>query len=168
MLLYICVFIGTACVTVHNKGFKHFTSRVKTFFLFFFSVYFLHPFLFSLPPGCNSDSGSGSRLFSPPTHYGSRLALLSRQDFSSFFPRRLALRRLFIIRQYSRSPRWPRGSPQMLRVLVHEFESRRGEIPPWRDFEFICKNIFKKKDELLRTPSVGKCNSTRVDEGRKS
>ena len=43
MLLYICVFIGTACVTVHNKGFKHFTSRVKTFFLFFFPFIFFTP-----------------------------------------------------------------------------------------------------------------------------
>ena len=46
--------------------------------------------LFSLPPSLDSDPGSYGRLFSPPTHYGSCLALLSREDFSSFFPRRLA------------------------------------------------------------------------------
>ena len=49
----------------------------------------------------------------------------------------------------------------MLLVLVREFESRRGEI----------LNLFakmKKKDQLLRASSVGKHNSTRVDEGRKS
>ena len=29
-------------------------------------------------------------------------------------------------------------------------------IPPWRDFEFICKKKKeKKKDQLLRAPSVG-------------
>ena len=60
----------------------------------------------------------------------------------------------------SRSPRWTSGSPRMLLVLIREFESRRGEI----------LNLFakKKKDQLLRAPSVGKHNSTRVDEGRKS
>ena len=31
----------------------------------------------------------------------------------------------------------------------------------------MCKNKIKN-DELLRPPSVGKHNSTRVDEGRKS
>ena len=63
---------------------------------------------------------------------------------------------------YSRSPRRTinSGSPRMLLVLVREFESRRGEI----------LNLYAKikKDQLLRAPSVGKHNSTRVDEGRKS
>ena len=46
----------------------------------------------------------------------------------------------------------------MLLVLVMEFESRRGEI----------LNLFAeiKKDQLLRTPGVGKHNSPRVDEAR--
>ena len=59
---------------------------------FFFSILFIiFALLFSLPPGRNSDPGSHSRLFSPPTHhYGSCLAFLSREYFSSFFPRRLA------------------------------------------------------------------------------
>ena len=59
-----------------------------------------------------------------------------------------------------RSPRWTSGSPRMLLVLISEFESRRGEI----------LNLFAKikKDQLLRAPSVGKLNSTRVDEGTKS
>ena len=38
-------------------------------------------------------------------------------------------------------------------------------IPLW-DFEFFRKK--KKKDPLLRARSVGRHNSTRVDEGRKS
>ena len=62
------------------------------------------------------------------------------------------------------SPRWTSGSPRMLLVLVSEFESRRGEILTI----FAEKKRRKKKDQLLRAPSVGKHNSTRVDEGRKS
>ena len=56
-----------------------------------------------------------------------------------------------------------RGNPRILllvlKVMIREFESRRGEI----------LNLFakKKKDQLLRAPSVGKHNSMRVDEGRK-
>ena len=61
-------------------------------------------------------------------------------------------------------PRWSidSGNPRMLLVLVREFEPRRGEI-----FGLFAKI---KKDQLLRAPnnSVGKHNSTRVDEGRKS
>ena len=45
---------------------------------------------FSLPPSRNSDPGSHSRLFSPPTHYVSCFAFVSREYFISFFPRRLA------------------------------------------------------------------------------
>ena len=52
----------------------------------------------------------------------------------------------------------------MLLVLVREFESRRGEI-----LSLFAK---QKKDQLLKAPinisSVGKHNSARVDEGRKS
>ena len=44
-------------------------------------------------------------------------------------------------------------------VLVRGFESRRGEI-----LNLFAKK--KKKDELLRAPSVGKRNSRRVDDGR--
>ena len=63
------------------------------------------------------------------------------------------------------SPRWTSGSPRMLLliVLIREFESRRGEILN------LFAIFFKKKDQLLRTPSVGKhSSSTQVDEGRKS
>ena len=61
----------------------------------------------------------------------------------------------------SRSPRWTMGSPRMLLlVLIREFESRPGEILN------LLAQI--KKDQLLRAPSMGKHNSTRVDEGRKS
>ena len=62
---------------------------------------------------------------------------------------------------FIRSPRWTSGSPRMLLVLVRAFESRRGEI-----LNLFAKT--KKKDQLLRAPSVGKHHSTRVDEGRKS
>ena len=51
----------------------------------------------------------------------------------------------------------------MLLMLVHEFESRRGET-----LNLFTKYIFNGKDQPLRAPSVGKHNSTRVDEGRKS
>ena len=71
-------------------------ARLCTFFsLLFFLLFFFHPIytifalLFSLPPSRNSDPGSHSRLFSPPTYYGSGLEFLSREDLSSFFPRRL-------------------------------------------------------------------------------
>ena len=58
---------------------------------YIFSIPFtIFALLFSLPPSRNSDPGSHGRLFSPPTHGGSCLAFLSREDFSSFFPRRLA------------------------------------------------------------------------------
>ena len=48
--------------------------------------------LFFLPPSRNSDPGSHSRLFSPPTHYGSCLAFFYCENTDSplFFPRRLA------------------------------------------------------------------------------
>ena len=47
-------------------------------------------FFSSLPPCRNSDRGSNLRFFSPPLPYGSCHAFLSREDFSSFIPRRLA------------------------------------------------------------------------------
>ena len=59
------------------------------------------------------------------------------------------------------------GNPRMLLVLVLEFESRRGEI--LNIFAKIEEEKEKKgSTELLRARSVGKHNSTRVDEGRKS
>ena len=74
----------------------YYNYRINSTFLFT-SKYIIFPshllclsFFFSLPPSRNSDPGSHSRLFSPPLHYGSCLAFLSREDFSSFFPRRLA------------------------------------------------------------------------------
>ena len=45
-------------------------------------IYYLRP-SFSLPPSCNSNPGSQSRLFSPPPLYGSCLAFLLGEDFSS-------------------------------------------------------------------------------------
>ena len=68
-----------------------YVSLLTEISFFFFSIPFIiFALLFSLPPCRNSDPGSHSRLFSPPTHNGSCLAFLSREDFSSFFPRRLA------------------------------------------------------------------------------
>ena len=57
--------------------------------VFFRSKLLFSLFGFSRPPSRNSDPGSHSRLF-PPPHYGSCLAFLSGEDFSSFFPRRPA------------------------------------------------------------------------------
>ena len=68
------------------------THILYSFFLSSFFPFIIFALLFSLPPSrnSNSDPGSHSRLFSPPIHYGSCLAFLSRENFSSFFPRRLA------------------------------------------------------------------------------
>ena len=90
--------------------------------------------------------------------------------FSSFFPLSHVLFFLacslvcwlarVIIALHCRSPRWSinSGYPRILLALVLEFDAHRGEI--------------LKKDQLLRAPtinsSVGRHNSTRVDEGRKS
>ena len=65
----------------------------------------------------------------------------------------------------SRSRRWTSGNPRMLLVLVREFKSQHGEI-----LNLFAKIIRKRKekDQLLRATSVGRHNSTRVDEGRKS
>ena len=52
--------------------------------------FIIFAFLFSLPPSRNSDPGSQSRLFSPPPHYGSCLAFLTREGLNTFFPRPLA------------------------------------------------------------------------------
>ena len=50
----------------------------------------------------------------------------------------------------------------ILMGLVLEFESRRREI-----LNLFAK-MEKKKDQLLKAPSVGRHNLTRVDEERKS
>ena len=47
-------------------------------------------------------------------------------------------------------------------MFVREFESRRGEI-----LNFFAKKKEKKRIKCLRARSVGKHNSTRVDEGRR-
>ena len=44
------------------------------------SLFTIFVLLFCLPPSRNSDPGSHSRLFSPPPHYGSCLAFLSREE----------------------------------------------------------------------------------------
>ena len=61
------------------------------FFSFFFHpIYYLRPSLSLLVVTQIRGHIAHSRLFFPPTHYGSCLAFLSRGYFSSFFPRRLA------------------------------------------------------------------------------
>ena len=60
--------------------------RLSFSLLFFFHpIYYLRP-SFSLPPSGNSDRGSHSRLFSPPTHYGSCLAFFIARRFQIFLP----------------------------------------------------------------------------------
>ena len=75
-------------------------ARKIFFSLFCPSDSFSWPF-FSLSLFRNSDPGSHSRRFSSPTHYGPCLAFFSREDLSSFFPRRLALDVSCIIRKKS-------------------------------------------------------------------
>ena len=66
-------------------------DHVLVYSFFFFPITFIVlSLLFSLPPSRKSDRGSYSRLISPRTHYGSCPAFLSRDDFSSFLPRRRA------------------------------------------------------------------------------
>ena len=57
---------------------------------FFFPSHLLSSPFCSLSLLRSSDPGLHSRLFPPPTHYVWCLAFLSRDDFSSFLPRRLA------------------------------------------------------------------------------
>ena len=53
------------------------TGHVFFFFFFFYPIHYLRPSItVYLPPRRNSDPGSHSSLFSPPTHYGSCLAFL--------------------------------------------------------------------------------------------
>ena len=60
-------------------------------YIYFLSIPFI---IFALPsfslPSRNSDPGSQSRLLSLLPHYGSCFAFLSREDFSTFFPRQLS------------------------------------------------------------------------------
>ena len=53
--------------------------------IYFFPIAFVtFALVISLPPSRNSDPGSHSRLFFPPTHDCSCLAFFSREDSSSF------------------------------------------------------------------------------------
>ena len=72
---------------VYTKYEVHFIS-----FLFFFPSHLLSSPFYSLSLLIVTQIRGHirSRLFSPATHYGSCLAFLSREDLSSFFPRRLA------------------------------------------------------------------------------
>ena len=91
---------GGGAATTYSK--KHNRAKMLllhtywyVFVFFFHPVYGLRALLFSLRPiHCrNSDLGSHNRHFFPlPTTFRALhcLAFLSREDFSSFFPRRLA------------------------------------------------------------------------------
>ena len=77
------------------SGWTHGSPVGRQNTLFFFFLYSSHalysPFFFSLPPSRNADPRSHRwQALLPPPHYGSCLALLSRQDFNPFFPRGLA------------------------------------------------------------------------------
>ena len=62
----------------------------------------------------------------------------------------------------NQSPRWSSGFSRILLALVLEFDSHHGEIL------FFLQKCEKNPDKLLRAPSsVGRPNSTRVDEGIK-
>ena len=66
-------------------------DQIRLPLLFYFFPFFSIPFmifalLFALPPSRNSDPGSHSRLFSPPTHYGSRLAFFFREKIFALLP----------------------------------------------------------------------------------
>ena len=57
--------------------------------VFFPSHLFSSHLFFSLPPSRSSDPGSHSSALLPLSHCGSCPAFLYREDFSSFFPRRM-------------------------------------------------------------------------------
>ena len=59
--------------------------------------------------------------------------------------------------------RWSSGNPRMLVLIALVLE-----IEPRRVVRFRIYLQKKNKDQLLRAPSVGRHNSTRVDEGSKS
>ena len=72
---------------VEKVAYELFPSVVRSYgYIFFLILFIVFALLFSFPPSRNTNPGSHSRLF-PPTHYGSCLAFISREDFSSFFPR---------------------------------------------------------------------------------
>ena len=66
------------------------TISLSDTFFFFNPILIVCRRSLSLPLIRNTDPGSHSRLLSSRTHYGSCLAFLSRDDFGSFLPRRLA------------------------------------------------------------------------------
>ena len=68
--------------------------------IFFYPIYYLHLSIFSLTvvtqiPGHMAGSST------PPTHYGSWLAFLSRADLSSFFPRLVMYQYIFCTISFS-------------------------------------------------------------------
>ena len=97
LLLALHIVCGYVCAMSDHHAVATSTQRQQKALFTRMSAMIPIPFmifalLFLFPSYCsrNSDPGSHSRLFSTPPHYGSCLAFLSREDFSSFFPRRLA------------------------------------------------------------------------------
>ena len=76
---------GIICCCVLTCKLRRTTPYVLVLFFFFPSHLLSSPF-YSLPPSRNSDPGSHSRLFSPPTHYGSYLASFFARRFQLFLP----------------------------------------------------------------------------------
>ena len=93
-------------------------------FILFFPSHLLSSPFYSLPPSRNSDPGSHSRLFSPPTHYGSCLGFLSRGDFSSF----LVDSRRFVLTHARRSQQLILFSSFFFFFLQINSKSRHGGI----------------------------------------
>ena len=87
--------VGKACAT-----------RTHVFFSLFFPIPFVvFALLVLLPPSGNSDPGSHSiASLLPPPDYGTCVAFLSREGFSTFFPRRLASK-LCLYPRYTRRSR---------------------------------------------------------------
>ena len=101
-------------------------DRMIHFEVYFYPIYYLRPS--TLSPYAyysrNSDPGSHSRLFSPPTHYGSCLGFLSRGDFSSF----LVDSRRFVLTHARRSQQLILFSSFFFFFLQINSKSRHGGI----------------------------------------
>ena len=83
---HICRLFSGGAVKSFRKNISDLSSQIYIYIYIFFPYqvpFIIVALLFSLTPSHNSDPGSHSGLFSLPPHYGSCLAFLSREDFSS-------------------------------------------------------------------------------------
>ena len=101
----ICLYHTRGCVSAYPPRAHGSLSPEHVTLDFFFFKYFPVPFNVSallLPCSvlvATQIRGSHKKtLLRPRPHYGACLAFLSREDFSSFFPRRLASNCLFVLR----------------------------------------------------------------------